>query len=104
MKCFLTHGINRARSFDVNSSNAAEVKEELMKMLKDEKNIDYKDQIYFALAGISQKENNTPEAEDYLKQSIAASTNNINQKGLSYLELGEINFKKTGLLCCTNFL
>lgn len=86
--------INRARSFDVNSANAAEVKEELQKMLKDEKNIDYKDQIYYALAGIAQKENDVPLAADYLKQSIAASTTNVNQKGLSYLELGEINFKK----------
>jgi tetratricopeptide (TPR) repeat protein len=86
--------INRARSFDVNSSNAAEVKEELMKMLKDEKNIDYKDQIYYALAGVAQKENDTPLAVDYLKQSVATSTTNVNQKGLSYLELGEISFKK----------
>ncbi len=86
--------INRARSFDINSADAQQVKDELNKMLKDEKNKDYLDQIYYALSGISMREKDTTEAFQFLKKSVASSTNNTNQKGLSYLEMGEISFRK----------
>ncbi|HKR03766.1 MAG TPA: hypothetical protein VJY62_03955 [Bacteroidia bacterium] len=85
--------INRARCFDINSGSK-EIKEQLTKMLKDEKNKDFLDQIYYALATIAEKENEEPKAIDYLKLSVAASTVNTNQKALSYLELAEIYFKR----------
>ncbi len=86
--------INRARSFDVSSPDAASIKKQLNKMLKDGKNADYLDQIYYALAGIAQKENNTDEAIGFLNKSVETSTVNTNQKALSYLNLAEIYFKK----------
>ncbi len=86
--------INRARSFDVNSPEAGNIKKQLNKMLRDGKNADYLDQIYYALAGISQKEKNDDEAIGYLNKSIETSTSNTNQKALSYLNLAEIYFKK----------
>ncbi len=86
--------INRARCYDAESKDGESVKKELLKMKKDPKNKDYFDQIYYALAGIAQKENNETEAIDYLNQSVAASTTNGNQKALSYLELGKIYFAK----------
>ncbi|MBS1763816.1 MAG: hypothetical protein JSS90_02485 [Bacteroidetes bacterium] len=87
--------INRARSFDVNSSDAAKVKNELLKMLKDEKNKEYLDQVYYALSGVAMREKDTTQAFKYLKESVAASTSNTNQKGISYLEMGEISYRKT---------
>ncbi|MEZ5108466.1 MAG: hypothetical protein R2829_05770 [Bacteroidia bacterium] len=86
--------INRARSFDINSADASQVKNELFKMLKDEKNKEYLDQIYYALSGISMREKDTTQAFNYLKESVAASTSNTNQKGISYLEMGEISFRR----------
>jgi len=86
--------INRARCFDAASFNSALVKEELQKMAKDPNNKEYLDQVYYALAGISEKEKNEPEEIDYLQKSIAASTANQNQKALSYLELGKIYYSK----------
>jgi tetratricopeptide (TPR) repeat protein len=86
--------INRARCYDAESKNSQRVKEELMKMLKDPKNKEYLDQIYYALAGLSQKENNEPEAIVHLHKSVEVSTTNQNQKALSYLELGKIYFAK----------
>ncbi len=86
--------INRARCYDAEDKTGETVKKELLKMKKDPKNKDYFDQIYYALAGISQKENNETEAIDYLNQSVKASTSNVNQKALSYLELGKIYFAK----------
>jgi tetratricopeptide (TPR) repeat protein len=86
--------VNRARCVDVNSANAKEMKRMLVKMLSDEKNQEYLDQIYYALAEISLKEEKTPEAIDLLKKSTASSVSNTNQKALSYLKLAEIYFKK----------
>lgn len=86
--------INRARSFDVSSPDAASIKKQLTKMLRDGKNVEYLDQIYYALAGISQKEKNEDQAINYLNKSIETSTTNTNQKALSYLNLAEIYFKK----------
>jgi tetratricopeptide (TPR) repeat protein len=46
--------------------------------------------VYYALAGISQKEKKEAEEIIYLQKSIDASTSNQNQKAMSYLELGKI--------------
>ncbi len=86
--------INRARCYDSGSGNAAVVKKELQKMLKDEKNKEFRDQIFYALAGVASQEKNEALAIDYLNQSLRASTSNTTQKALSYLELGNIFLKK----------
>lgn len=83
-----------AKLYDVKSGDSKELKKTLSKMLKDEKNKDYQDQIYYALAEIEEKENNIPGTIDYLKLSIQKSISNNNQKALSYLKLGEIYFAK----------
>lgn len=85
--------INRARAFDVTHADAHKIKDELLKMLKDEKNKEYLDQIYYALAGIAAKEGNEPQAIEYLTLSVSNSTSNQGQKALSYLELAEIYYK-----------
>ncbi|MDQ3051465.1 MAG: tetratricopeptide repeat protein [Bacteroidota bacterium] len=86
--------VNRARSVDVNSDDGKEIRKMLQKMLTDEKNTEYQDQIYYALAEISLKENNIPEALELLKKSAATSAGNTNQKALSYLKMAEIYFKQ----------
>jgi len=85
--------VNRARCVDVNSPDGKEIRKMLVKMLSDDKNLEYHDQIYYALAEISLKENNTPEAIDYLRKSVSSSVSNSNQKALSFLKLAEIHFK-----------
>lgn len=84
--------INRAISLDVSASNADDIKKEMKKMLRDKKNEEFRDQIYFALAEISMKEDNEPLAIDYLKKSVKFSVSNPKQKGLSYLRLADIHF------------
>lgn len=86
--------INLAGAYDVSLGNSSEIKKELNKMLKDEKNIDYQDQIYYALASVSMKEENIDEAIELYKQSVYSSKNNVNQKGLSYLSLADIFFDR----------
>ena len=85
--------INMAGSFEAGSGKAREIRSLLNKMLKDDKNIDYQDQIYYALGNIAFKENNMEKAIENYKLSAAKSMGNYNQKGLSYIALGDIYYE-----------
>ena len=95
--------INRARCFDTNDKSGKEVRRELMSMLKDEKNKDYEDQIYYALAGLSLNEKDTVTAIDNLRLSIDKSKGNDNQKAISYLDMGKIYFSKRDYKAARNY-
>ncbi len=86
--------INRAKLYDISSGGSKVIKKQLNKMLRDDKNIEFQDQIYYALADIAQKENDIPLALTYLAKSIKASTSNNTQKALSYLKRADIYFAK----------
>lgn len=62
------------------------------KLLKDEKNRDFVDRIYYEMATFEIKHDDPDLAVEYLKSSVAASKNNPRQKGYAYLKLGELNY------------
>ena len=95
--------INRALCIDVNSPDGKDIKRILTKMLSDEKNLEYHDQIYYALAEVALKENNTPEAIELLKKSTASSVSNDNQKAISFLKLADIYFKQPEYLLAQTY-
>ncbi|MCK5856221.1 MAG: tetratricopeptide repeat protein [Bacteroidales bacterium] len=74
--------------------DSKEVYKQLNKMLKDIKNEDYLDQIYYALAQVALKEKHTKEAMGYLKKSVQTSTTNNKQKAFSALQLAGLYFEK----------
>ncbi len=74
--------------------NTPSLRKDLIKMLKDAKNAEYKDQIYYALAEIDIQNNNIVEAKDYLTKSTFYSTTNVRQKGMSYEKLGDLSYKE----------
>jgi tetratricopeptide (TPR) repeat protein len=86
--------INRALAYDVTAGNVEEIRKILFKMLKDDKNIEYQDQIYYALAELELKEDDEPEGIEYLKLATKKSVKNGNTKGLAFYRLGEIYFAK----------
>ncbi len=86
--------INIAGVFDLNSGNSAQIKRELEKMLRDSKNKDFKDQIYYALGTIYMKEGNEEDAVWYFSESVASTTGNQSQKGRSYLALAGFFYDK----------
>jgi tetratricopeptide (TPR) repeat protein len=86
--------ISRAIAFDVNGSDSRAIKKELNKMLKDIKNEEFKDQIYFALAELALKEDNEPLAVEFLQKSVNSSVSNDKQKALSYLRLANLYFER----------
>ncbi|MDR3351197.1 MAG: tetratricopeptide repeat protein [Prevotellaceae bacterium] len=67
------------------NAHDTQLKKELRRMLNDEKNKEYSDQIYFALAQVEHLSGNDSLAMDYLKKSIAAESSNEHQKALAYI-------------------
>jgi len=86
--------ISRALSFDVGGEDQKDIKKMLTKMLRDAKNKEFLDQIYYALADIAFKENDEPLGIKYLQMSAASSVNNPKQKAIAYLRLGELYYNK----------
>jgi tetratricopeptide (TPR) repeat protein len=86
--------INIAGVFDINSGNPEEIRKELERMLKDSKNKDFQDQIYYALGNMMKKEGKENEALNYYRKSALSSSVNQNQKGKSYLALAEYYYSK----------
>ena len=90
--------VRQANILDVNASNTNEVRRQLEKMLKDSKNNDFQDQIYYALGNLSMKEENEEEAIRYFRLSASALSLNQNQKGRSYLALANHYYSKPDYL------
>ncbi|MVN20307.1 tetratricopeptide repeat protein [Mucilaginibacter sp. HMF7410] len=65
----------------------------LRTLLKDDKNIDFVDQIYFQIGETALASQKIDLAVTNYKLSVKNSTKNQKQKGLSYLRLADINFK-----------
>ena len=70
------------------------VKKEIKKLLRDKRNIDYEDQIYYALALAYKAENEVDLARENLLLSIKKSTDNKHQKGMSFYQLSEIYYER----------
>ena len=85
----------RARNYDIDLQDPSRVFRDLEAMIKDEKNYDNRDQIYYVMAELAERMGDEALMEDYLKKSIRVSTTNTEQKGLSYLKLAETNFRNS---------
>jgi tetratricopeptide (TPR) repeat protein len=84
--------INQALAFNNKGSSEA-IKAKLNKMLKDDKNKEFFDQIYYALADIALKERKREEGISLLQQSASASVDNNRQKAKSFLRLANLHFE-----------
>jgi len=81
--------INKALSSTGGSDG---LRKDLAKMLRDSKNEEYKDQIYYVLADLDIKDNDIASAKANLTRSALFSISNDRQKGMSYLKLADISF------------
>lgn len=73
-------------------SDSKKIQKYFKNLLRDPKNKEYRDKIYYELAGFELKNGNINEAIENYKLSIRASENNNRQKAYSYLSLGEIYY------------
>ncbi|MCL1821448.1 MAG: tetratricopeptide repeat protein [Prolixibacteraceae bacterium] len=83
-----------ALSLMAGNENNEMLRKELRKMLKDEKNEEFRDQIYYALANIAMEENDEEQAIELYQKSVASSVDNNFQLALSAVTLADIYFDK----------
>ncbi len=74
------------------TQNVKKVRKYFKKLLKDKKNKEYRDKIYYEQAKFEVKQNDYQLAVQNLRQSVAVSESNQRQKAYSYLMLGEIYY------------
>ncbi len=79
--------INMASCYNSRQGSASEILKSLAKMLKDSKNKEYKDQIYYAMGEVSMSEKNATKACEYWALSVEESAGNNAQKTKSALIL-----------------
>ncbi len=86
--------INLATAYDASSGDSRQIIKVLQKMLKDDKNVDFQDKIYYALAKVAEKDNNDTLAMHYLARSVQVSLKNNTQKATSALKLANMYFDR----------
>ncbi len=74
------------------SKDLKKVRKYFKKLVKDEKNIEFQDRIYYEWAKFERKQNNLDKAIEKLNLSIRNSVNDPRQKGVAYISLGEIYY------------
>lgn len=84
--------LSRARAFNPKHHDASSLIDEINKMLKDEKNKDYNDQIYFALADIYLKEGQKNDAIENLINATRHDYGNDQQQSYAHLMLADLYF------------
>lgn len=84
--------VSMAEVYESGSASSADLKKLLRKMLKDSKNTEYLDQIYFALGNIAMEEGQREDAIEFYQLSVSSSMRNQYQKGFSSLTLAEIYY------------
>ncbi|MGB0403078.1 MAG: tetratricopeptide repeat protein [Salibacteraceae bacterium] len=86
--------MNRALSYNSEDGSSFDIKKVLLKMLRDDKNKEYRDKLYYALSKIYRQEGSESKQIRALELSTKASIDDNYQKGLSFLTLGKIYFGK----------
>lgn len=95
--------INMATAFDARVGNSAFVEAELKKMLRDNKNREFKDRIYYALGQMALVQNKQEDARAYFLQATRETRGSNHPKGLSYLQLGQMALKDKDYVQASNF-
>ncbi|MEN8956414.1 MAG: tetratricopeptide repeat protein, partial [Flavobacteriales bacterium] len=83
--------INRAL-LSTNSRSGA-LKKELLKLSKDVKYVEFRDQIFYALADIELRQDNEEQGVEYLEESAKYPPSNKTQKGKTFMRLADIYFE-----------
>lgn len=95
--------ISQATAFEGGRGSSATTIAALKKLLKDKKNADFKDQIYFALANVYIAENDEENALTFYKKSVETSAANKQQKAMSLLAIGNIYYNQRNYLAAQPF-
>lgn len=86
--------INLATAYDSNSGDSKPIIKVLKKMLRDDKNADFRDKIYYALAEVAEKDGSDSLSMQYLIKSVEVSVKDNTQKATSSLKLAGMLFDR----------
>ncbi len=75
-------------------SDVKKIRKYFDQLLKDGKNVEFRDKIYYEMAEFEIKQGNIKEAIPYYKSSIRESVSNARQKSFSYHKLGILYFEE----------
>ncbi len=78
---------------DLNNNDKARLDKYFAKLLKDSKNKEYRDKIYYEMARLSYRQQHYDEALGLLRQSVRATSANKAQKSYTYLLAGRIYYE-----------
>ncbi len=81
-----------ARMYDAIIMPGYNIKDELKRLARDDKNIAFRSEIYYELGSIYQREKNATDARKYFRLSINTSEQNAQYKSLSYLGMATLDF------------
>lgn len=90
--------LSRISIRDEQDGNKVSRSQQLRSLLKDDKNKDFIDQIYFQIGNSYADEKDLEKAIENYNLSIKNSTKNLTQKGLSYQKLAEIYFDQSDFI------
>ena len=82
---------------------AADANKSLERMLKDDKNLDYRDQIYYTMASIALKDGLKKDAIALLRKSLDFNQSNTVQRAESYLKLANLYFESENFVQAKNY-
>jgi tetratricopeptide (TPR) repeat protein len=90
---YFNANLNRIKMNSLLNGKKINKKQQLMYLLRDDKNTEYIDQIYYHIGENYSNESDYKNAESNYQRSVNNSTKNQYQKGLSYLRIADLNFK-----------
>lgn len=83
--------------------NSPDANKSLERMLKDDKNLEYRDQIYYVMADIALKDGLKTDAIALLRKSLDYNQGNTVQKAESYLKLANLYFEAESFVQAKNY-
>lgn len=83
-----------ASNYDGTQASKNAILKEMRKMLKEEKNEKYRDQIYYAISEMYKIDEDLDAQEEYLAKSVAAYVDNDYQRSYSSLKLAALYFEE----------
>lgn len=85
--------LNMAQVFDLaDGSDEKKIRRYFSKLLRDKKNREYRDKIYYEIGNFEARQDNIKAAIENYQKSIAVSLDNTRQKSYAYLKLGQIYY------------
>ncbi|MBN2484607.1 MAG: tetratricopeptide repeat protein [Bacteroidales bacterium] len=85
--------INMALAYESGTGSRKDIEKQLQKMLRDDKNIDYQDQIYFAWGNLYFKSGEKEKAIEYYKKSATLGKNNTSQLARTFLTIADYYYE-----------